>query len=155
MALYGVSFVVTYVAWDTSANAGKTGDAGNHTLRWVKDGVSNAPANSPSEVDATNLPGLYKLTITATEAQATFAALGGKSSTASVTIMPVMVPFESIPTAAQNADAVLDEAMSGHAIVGSAGEALTAASGAAPASTIAELVAPPTRRRVVAPKEAF
>lgn len=150
MALYGVSFVLTYVAWDTAANAGKTADAGNHTLRWVKDGVSALPTNSPSEVDATNLPGLYKVTITATEAQATFAALGGKSATAGVSIMPVMVPFESIPTAAQNADAVLDEAMAGHAIAGSAGEALSAASGAAPASTIAELVAPPTRRRVVA-----
>ena len=53
MPSYGQSVTLQYVAWNTSTNAGQTGDAGNHTLRWVKDGTSSAPANSPSEVDST------------------------------------------------------------------------------------------------------
>lgn len=154
MALYGVSFVITYVAWDTSANAGKTGDSANHTLRWVKDGVSGVPTNSPSEVDATNLPGLYKLTLTAAEAQAVFGALGGKSSTANVSIMPVMVPFEQLPNAAPGTMSGLpllsDVDLRTDAIEVLVG---TPASGTVSQdiSLIGDLVSPPTRRRVVEP----
>jgi hypothetical protein len=53
MASRGQSLTITYVAWDTANNAGKTGDVANHTLRWIKDGTSAAPVNSPSEVDPT------------------------------------------------------------------------------------------------------
>jgi len=94
MALYGVQTTISYVAWDTSANAGKTGDAGNHTLRWVKDGTPAAPSNSPAEVDASNAPGVYKLTLTAAECQAVYGTLAGKSSTSNVSIMPVSIAFE-------------------------------------------------------------
>jgi hypothetical protein len=94
MAIHGVALTLTYVAWDTSANSGKTGDVANHTLRWVKDGTSSAPTNSPAEVDATNCPGVYKIALTAAECQAVFGTLCGKSSTADVSIMPVSVAFE-------------------------------------------------------------
>ena len=57
MASRGQTLTITYVAWDTANNVGKTGDNGNHTLRWVKDGSSSPPDNSPAEVDATNAPG--------------------------------------------------------------------------------------------------
>jgi len=100
MASKGQSLTVQYVAWDTSANAGKTGDVGNHTLRWVKDGTSAAPDNSPSEVDATNAPGIYKLTLTADECNCWVGTLCGKSSTSNVSIMPLTVTFEQLPTAA-------------------------------------------------------
>lgn len=90
---------VCYMAWDTSASSGKTGDSGNHTLRWVKDGTSSATTNSPSEVDSVNLPGIYKVTITATEAATPFGVLGGKSSTANVSIAPVAISFERVPDA--------------------------------------------------------
>lgn len=88
---------VCYVAWDSSASAGKTGDVGNHTLRWVKDGTSSAPTNTPTEVDSTNAPGIYKLTLTATETQTPFGLLCGKSSTANVVIAPVSLSFERVP----------------------------------------------------------
>ena len=104
MALYGVAFTLTYVAWDTSANEGKTGDVANHTLRWVQDGTSGAPSNSPAEVDATNVPGLYKLALTAAEAQAVYGSLAGKSTTANVSIMPVSIAFERLPNAAPGAN---------------------------------------------------
>lgn len=99
MALYGIQFTITYVAWDNAASAGKTGDAGNHTLKWIKDGTAGTPANSPSEVDSTNCPGLYKLVLTAAEAQALFGTLAGKSSTGDVSIIPASVAFEKLPNA--------------------------------------------------------
>lgn len=100
MGLYGVEQTVYYVAWDTSANAPKTGDVSNHTLRWVKDGTAAAPTNSPAEVDATNAPGWYKLTVTATEAQCISGLIAGKSSTADVVVFGVIDPMVRLPNAA-------------------------------------------------------
>jgi hypothetical protein len=103
LALYGVSFTATYVAWDTVNNVGKTGDVVNHTLRWVKDGVSAAPANAAAEVDPTNAPGVYKVTLTAGEAQAICATLSGKSSSSGIAIMPITFTFERLPNVAPGA----------------------------------------------------
>lgn len=94
----GQSVVLTYIAWDTSANVGKSGDVANHTLRWIKDGTSAAPTNSPSEIDATNAPGAYKLTLTTAECTCDTGTLAGKSSTANVSIVPVSIAFEQLPT---------------------------------------------------------
>lgn len=120
MALYGVSLTLTYIAWDTDNNIGKTGDASNHTLRWIKDGTASAPTNSPVEVDATNAPGIYKITLTTTETEATYGTLAGKSSSSNVSILPVSVAFEQVPTQAI-ADAVWDEARSEHTATGTYG----------------------------------
>ena len=111
MALYGVEFVCQYTAWDTSANSGKTGDQGNHTLYWVKDGTASAATNAAAEVDATNCPGTYKVTITATEAQCIFGTLAGKSATANVVLIPTHIAFERLPNVApgaQNGLPILD-----------------------------------------------
>jgi hypothetical protein len=111
MALYGVEFVCQYTAWDTSANSGKTGDQGNHTLYWVKDGTASAATNAAAQVDATNCPGTYKVTITATEAQCIFGTLAGKSATANVVIIPTHIAFERLPNVApgaQNGLPILD-----------------------------------------------
>ncbi|MCK5604993.1 hypothetical protein KAR91_24095 [Candidatus Pacearchaeota archaeon] len=95
MALYGAEFVLTYTAWNVLINSGVLGDAANHTLRWVKDGTPNVPDNVPSsEVDAVNTPGLYKITISTTEAECVAGTLAGKSSTENVNILPVQVLFE-------------------------------------------------------------
>jgi hypothetical protein len=99
MATRGIALTLAYVAWDTINNVYKTGDAGNHTLRWIKDGTAAAPSGSPSEVDATNAPGVYKLSLTATETDCNLGVLVGKSSTTGVSIMPVMVQFERLPDA--------------------------------------------------------
>ncbi len=99
MATYGVQHIVHYQAWDQTANAPKTGDATNHTLRWIKDGVSAVPTNAPVEVDATNAPGIYSVTLTATECQAEHGTLAGKSATANVTITPVSLSFVKLPSA--------------------------------------------------------
>lgn len=100
MASRGQTITIAFVAWDTVANAGKTADSANFTLRWVKDGTSSAPTNAASEVDSTNAPGVYKLTLTATECTCNSGVLCGKSSTSGVSIMPLSVTFEQLPTAA-------------------------------------------------------
>lgn len=96
MPAKGESLTLQFVAWDTSANSGKTGDSANFTLRWVKDGTSAAPSNSPSEIDATNLPGVYKITLTASEASCNVGTLGGKSSTSNVSIIPITIVFDYV-----------------------------------------------------------
>jgi hypothetical protein len=103
MPSYGQSITVCYRAFDQSAHAGKTGDAGNHTLRLVADGASSAPTNAPSEVDSANAPGIYKLVLTTAECQHNLVYLCGKSSTANVTIEPQQVTFEMLPTATPGA----------------------------------------------------
>ena len=94
MAIKNQSITITYTAWDTVNNAGKTGDSANHTLRLVQDGTEATPANSPSEVDATNLPGVYKITLTAGEMNYSTVTLGGKSSTSGIVIIPVNIVTE-------------------------------------------------------------
>lgn len=89
MPIKGAAVTVCYVAWDTSANAGKTGDAANHTIRAVGDGTEFTPAASPAEVDSTNLKGVYKVSLAAGENAYDFVMLGGKSSTANISIMPI------------------------------------------------------------------
>jgi hypothetical protein len=73
----------------TDSDGPKTGDVGNHTLKVVEDGVVGAVAGTPSEVDATNAPGMYKVAITAAENTADVVTLCGKSSTSGVTISPM------------------------------------------------------------------
>lgn len=114
MASRGQSLTITYVAWDTAGNQGKTGDVANHTLRWIKDGTAAAPSNSPGEVDPTNAPGVYKITLTAGECTCHVGVLAGVSSTSGVSIIPLAVTFESISEDEQNAvaDAVLSRNVS-------------------------------------------
>lgn len=118
MASRGQSLTITYVAWDTSNNVGKTGDGGNHTLRWIKDGTSAAPANSPSEVDSTNAPGVYRITLSQGECTCDAGVLAGKSSTANVSIIPVTVTFEQLPIAAPAANGGLPTVDASNRIAG-------------------------------------
>lgn len=103
MATRAVQTVITFSAWDTLNQVGKTGDAANFTLRWVKDGTSGATSNSASELDATNSPGEYKITMTSSETDCLFGELNGKSSTANIVIIPTRMGFEAVPNAAAGA----------------------------------------------------
>jgi phage gp37-like protein len=84
----GVGRTVQYTAWDMSANAPKTGDAGSHSMSVARDASSVAATNSPSEIDATNAPGVYSLVLTDVEMNGVFLSVFGTSSTGSVKIMP-------------------------------------------------------------------
>lgn len=95
MSQRGKSVTITYTAWDATNNVPKTGDVANHTLRWVKDGTSAAPTNSPAEVDATNAKGVYKLVLTAAEASCDVGKLCGVSATAGVALFGPTIVFEN------------------------------------------------------------
>lgn len=104
MATRAVAQTVCFVAWDTTNNAGKTGDGANFTMRWVKDGTSAAlTVTTVTEIDSTNAPGLYKVGISSTESDCNIGYLAGKSSTSAISIMPVKVEFERLPDAAPTA----------------------------------------------------
>jgi hypothetical protein len=103
MPSYGVGVTLEYIAWNTSTNAYVTGDVANHTLRWIKDGTASATTNSPSEVDSTNAPGVYKVVLTTTETQCQVGTLAGKSSASNVVLIGTTVSFENLPTATAGA----------------------------------------------------
>ena len=106
MALKNTQITVCFTVWDTSGNAGKTGDVANLTLKVITDGTAATPTNSASEVDATNCPGTYKLTLTAGEMNGSHVRLAGKSSTADTVVIPVDIVTEGgvLGTLAQPGD---------------------------------------------------
>jgi len=75
--------IVTYTAWDTSANTPKTGDVANHTIKYIADGTEGTPAASPAEVGN----GEYSIAIAADENTGTMMAVTGESATANIEIV--------------------------------------------------------------------
>lgn len=114
MPAKGTQITVQYFAWNSQTGQFQTGDAGNHTLRILRDGTSLAPSNVPIEVDSTYVPGVYKLTISASENNGNFFTLGGKSTTASVSILPISWSNEHY-LASNGLDAISISAPSGAA----------------------------------------
>ena len=92
MAVKNQAITVTFSVVDASTGTGKTGDAGNLTMRMVCDGAEITPAASPAEVDATNAPVTYKIALTAAEMNYELIRLAGKSSTTNVVVIPVDIP---------------------------------------------------------------
>ena len=123
--IYGLAATLGYTAWDTSTNTPKTGDAGNHTLRIIRDGTKATPANEPFEFDATNCPGRYGLAVTDGEIQCVLIEIAGKSSTPNVAIFgtsyaPVRLPnvapgtAEGLPVAAAGGGGTVLLSAGGH-----------------------------------------
>ena len=123
MPLKNVAIILQYVAWDTVNNVGKTGDVGNHTIKLVRDGVVAIPTNTPVEVDATNCPGIYKLSLIASEMNCNVVTLAGKSSATGVSIIPITVTTEGgllSKTSVENGgkiDSILNQVSGGGGIV--------------------------------------
>lgn len=105
---------VAIYAHDVAADAAKTGDAANITAYISKDGGAAAQSDdvNPTELDAVNMKGIYVFDMTQAETNADMIALSPVSATADIQIEPVII--YTAPTAAQVADAVLDEAASDH-----------------------------------------
>ena len=70
-------------AWDTVADEPKTGDADNITAYISLDGGTPVATNdtNPTELDATNQPGIYVFELTQAETDADMIILYAKSST--------------------------------------------------------------------------
>ena len=117
MPMIDTELVVTYVAWDTANNAGKTGDTANHTMQIIADGVISAASGTPFEVSATSAPGVCGLTVASTENSGSFMVVAGKSSTSDVSIIPISwsnkdnaAQIEGADATDQIRDAVVDDA---------------------------------------------
>jgi len=107
MAIKNQSIVIYVRAWDTANNAWKTGDAANITMYTVLDGgTPGAIAGTVAEVDATNMPGVYKFNASASELNGNSAMFSGKSSTANIAIVGQSVITEQGTIAA--VDTVVD-----------------------------------------------
>jgi|ERR1019366_9723143 hypothetical protein len=92
MAIKGIALSgVCYIAWNSTLNVGQAGDAANHSLHLVRDGIEGGITNSPSEIDSLGCPGLYSVNLTAAEMNANLVVLSGKSSTLGVSIVPVEI----------------------------------------------------------------
>lgn len=80
-------------AWDSAKGAPKTGDAANITAYISKDGGTAAATNdaNPTELDATNMPGIYIFDMTQAETNAALVMLSPKSSTSGIHIEPVII----------------------------------------------------------------
>lgn len=91
MSYKNVSITVCILAWDTILNKGKTGDDANFTIRGVGDGTEYTPGTpNVTEIDAVNLPGVYSVDILAAENNCIVNLVGGKSSTANISIIPTI-----------------------------------------------------------------
>ena len=83
---------VAIFAWDGATGAPKTGDAGNITAQISKDGAATAATDdlNPTELEATDAPGIYIFDLTQAETNADLVVLVAVSSTASIVIRPVI-----------------------------------------------------------------
>jgi len=97
---------VAVFAWDTANSTEKTGDAGNITAQISKDGGATAASNdaNPTELDATDAPGVYIFDLTQAESNADLFVLFAKSSTADIKIEPVVIYTMPGDSAAISAD---------------------------------------------------
>lgn len=94
------SGVAVYMAWNTSTNVFAKGDAGNHTIRFIKDGVVTTPTNAAAITEASSggaPTGAYQIAWTSAEGTANTLWVGGQSSTANVVIIPITIGFENLP----------------------------------------------------------
>jgi hypothetical protein len=84
---------LTLLAIDTTTNAPKTGDAANLTAYVSKDdgAVTVLGDTSATELDATNAPGLYSFDLTQGETNADKVLGTGKSTTANIKLIPLLV----------------------------------------------------------------
>lgn len=99
MARKNQSYTEYLYAWDIATNLPKTGDAANITVYTAKDGGSSGVStNSVAEVDATNMPGIYSLLLTAAEMNGNSIAVAGTSVTAQVQVNPAFISTEDIKT---------------------------------------------------------
>ena len=85
---------VVVFAWDKAADEPKTGDAGIITAYISLDG-DTSPAQSndvnPTELDATNMKGLYVFDLTQAESNGDLFVLAAVSGTSNIVLEPVIL----------------------------------------------------------------
>ncbi|MBD3297880.1 MAG: hypothetical protein GF341_04430 [candidate division Zixibacteria bacterium] len=95
MAIYKnvASQKIAVFAYDSTDGSAKTGDAANITAQISKDGAATAATNdtNPTELDATDAPGIYLFDMTQAETNADLIVLAAVSSTSDILLDPVLV----------------------------------------------------------------
>ena len=84
---------VAVFAWDSVADAPKTGDAANITAQISKDGGACAASDdaNPTELDATNAKGIYLFDLLQAETNCDLFVLSAVSSTENIVLDPVFI----------------------------------------------------------------
>ncbi len=128
----GSSAKVTVFAFSTVNGQPETGDAANITAEVSLDGGASTATDdtNPTELDATDHPGVYVFDMTASEMDADLVVISAVSSTAGVSIEPVSIYTLDV---ASIVDSIWDEAISGHQSIGSVGLTLGNRSSHSPA----------------------
>lgn len=100
-------------AWDAANRAPKTGDSGNITGQYSLDaGACVALAGNPTELDATDAPGVYIWDINATISNGGMLLVYSKSSTADINIEPVIAYTISVPLTQAEIQSECEDALS-------------------------------------------
>jgi hypothetical protein len=97
-------------AWDGGTGAPKAGDAANITGQISQDGGTSHATNdvNPTELDATNHPGVYVFDLTQAETNADMVVLTPKSTTTGIVFRPVIAyPTQMTPTKVGYLDAAV------------------------------------------------
>lgn len=83
-------YVLSFRVVNVTTGHGATGEASNITLKISKDGGAEATVSGTiSEINATTMKGMYKVTLTAAEMNANQIVLKGESTTASSEVDPI------------------------------------------------------------------
>jgi len=84
---------IAVFAWDNASGAPKTGDAANISAQISIDGGTTAATNdtAPTELDATDAPGIYLFDMTQAESNGDLIILSAVSSTADIDLQPVII----------------------------------------------------------------
>lgn len=85
----GVGMTVQYMAWDMVNDEPKTGDVANHTLNVAQANTTAVANNTPTEIDAVEMPGLHSIVLDAVETAGIIDSVYGTSSTPNIEIMPI------------------------------------------------------------------
>jgi hypothetical protein len=84
---------VTVYAYDTTAEAAETGDASNIVAQISLDGAASVAISdtNPTELDATDHPGVYVFDLATTETNANLLVISAVSSTTAIWIEPISI----------------------------------------------------------------
>ena len=93
---------IAIFAWDGASGASKTGDASNITAQISIDGGARAATDdtNPTELDATDAPGIYIFDMTQAETNGDLIILSATSSTSDIVIRPVIIYTQTVVTSA-------------------------------------------------------
>jgi len=92
----GRPLFIHYTAWDPGVQTDRQGDAENHILIWIKDGVPAEVTNTPVEITYNDLHLCYGLQLTALETACNSGTLVGWSSTPNTIILKRHIVFDQI-----------------------------------------------------------